>query len=325
MIRKFFCMLPLFLVVLWPGFGAAKNLVISIDGTGNHPDDARELDKDTTNVYKLTDAIVVDSEQVVKYYPGVGTTGWAVWDAKGEYFGRGARGKRDEAHEFLETHYRPGDKLFIFGFSRGAAIARDLANAIHEKGINEHRRVTIEVLGIWDTVAAFGIPMDIFGFPTGRIDLGKKLDVPPNVKQTYHLVSIDETREPYTPTLVEAAENVEEVWFAGVHADVGGGFRERELADITLSFMIDRAQRHGLRFDDERVSKIPANADGGGKMHPYQGSRIQTRPRQIFVRKNNQPSDIQPKVHKTVIERMERYDYAPGGLIELDDNYTVVP
>lgn len=321
---KLFAIL-LFLIFAFTSHGIAKNIVICFDGTGNHPDDARKLDKDTTNVYKLKDTLVENSEQVVKYFAGVGTSGWKVWDIKGTYFGLGAKGKRDEAYEFLEKNYAPGDKLFLFGFSRGAAIARDLANYIFEKGVNGHRQLLIEVLGIWDTVAAFGIPMDILGFPTGRIDLGKKLDVPlGGVNHTYHLVSIDETREPYTPTLVEKADNVEEVWFAGVHADIGGGSPERKLADITLRFMIERVKKHGLRFDDTKVTQVSVNDDGRGKMHPYDGSIIPTRPRQIFVRENNTVSKRQPKIHQTVIDRMRNYEYAPQNLLSLDGNYEIV-
>lgn len=212
----------LFLGVLFTAnYAAAKNIVICFDGTGNHPNQAEEKGEDTTNVYRLCDALIEDENQTVKYLKGVGTSGWEIWDQKGELYGLGANSIKNEAKEFLLDSYELDDKLFIFGFSRGAAIARDFANAINDEGIRTVRNVPIEMLGLWDTVAAFGIPVDIIGLPTQSTNLGKKLDVPSNVSKTYHLLSIDEKRAPFIPTLVEAATNVEEVWFAGVHADVG--------------------------------------------------------------------------------------------------------
>lgn len=301
----------------------SRNIVICIDGTGNHPDDDDEPDCETTNVYRLFQAFSEDDQQLIKYIPGVGTSGLMLIDAKGEMTGFGASEKREEAHHFLVTIYKPSDEIYMFGFSRGAAIVRDLANYIYDYGLGNFRNVAIKMLGLWDTVAAFGIPIDVLGLPTQSTNLGKKLDVPPNVQQTYHLLSIDEQRTPFIPTLVEAADTVEEVWFAGVHADVGGGFKERRLANISLWFMIERAQSHGLRFKQPALREIPRNVTGEGIIHVYQG-KLPQQPREILVRKDNKPSTLQPKIHKTVIERIKRQDYNPINVTKLNDNFVVV-
>ena len=109
-----------------------------------------------------------------------------------------------------------------------------------------------------------------------------------------------------------------------MHADIGGGSPERKLADITLRFMIERVKKHGLRFDDTKVSQISVNDDGRGNMHPCDGRIIPTRPRQIFVRENNRMSKRPPKIHQTVINRMRNYEYAPQNLLSLDGGYEIV-
>jgi uncharacterized protein (DUF2235 family) len=300
----------------------ARNLVVCIDGTGNHPGDASDLGRDTTNVYRLSQMLVKDDEQLVEYFQGVATTGWTLIDRKGEYTGLGARSLREEAYGHLSTNYQAGDRVFIFGFSRGAAIARDLANEIHDYGLRGARDVPVEVLGLWDTVAAFGVPIDVLGLPTQSINIGKKLDIPRNVRHVCHLVSIDEKRTPFIPTLVEAADNVEEVWFAGAHADVGGGFLDRKLADICLLFMIKRAQERGLRFQQEKIDAIPENRTAEGKIHTDSG-KLPREPRVIVVRKNGKASSLRPKIHKSVMERMKR-EYQPANLIELNGAYDVI-
>lgn len=320
-------LLSLFLVLFCSVFAvdhaSAKNIVVCFDGTGNHPDQAEETGADTTNVYRLYDAIIQDESQVVKYFKGVGTSGWKIWDLKGDLYGLGAENIKEEAQQFLSDRYSSGDKIFIFGFSRGAAIARDCANAIHDEGVGSNRSVPIELLGLWDTVAAFGIPIDIIGLPTQSTNLGKKLDIPSNVSYACHLLSIDEKRTPFIPTLVEAAPNVEEVWFSGVHSDVGGGYDERRLADISLRFMVDRAESRSLRFDQNKIANIQENTTGEGKIHDNQG-KFPVNERKIVVRKDDATSQEKPKIHHTVFVRMENQDYKPENVISLGNNFKIV-
>lgn len=304
----------------------SRNIVICIDGTGNDPKDALQPGSDTTNVLRMAEALVQDDRQVVKYFAGIATSGKRLADVAGRFTGLGAEDLRDKAYAFLGENYRMGDNIFLFGFSRGAAIVRDLANLVYDRGIRDLGSVPIKLLGLWDTVAAFGIPMDVFSLPAQSINIGKKLDIPPNVRHTVHLLAIDEQREPYTPTLIEAADNVEEVWFAGGHCDVGGGFQDRELAEITLRFMIGRARRKGLRFRRSALQKIPTNMLGTGVRHVETQGKMPFGLREIVVQKDRQASTVRPKIHRTVIKRMghQDQDYDPINVKRLNGNFEVV-
>jgi len=112
----------------------------------------------------------------------------------------------------------------------------------------------IEMMGLFDCVASFGIPVDIGPIKTQRINLGKKLNLPTQVKAAYHLVAIHETRKGFEPTLVDP--RYEEIWFAGTHKDIGGGYQERGMADLTLKYMFDKADKHGVLFSSDPTSDI---------------------------------------------------------------------
>ena len=105
-----------------------RDFIISIDGTSNDP-----TDENITNVLKLHRALVHQQQhQVARYYAGVGNEfeyGRLV-QKLGFIFGVGARRLRKRVYQDLVQQYRPGDRLFIFGFSRGAAIARWLSSVV---------------------------------------------------------------------------------------------------------------------------------------------------------------------------------------------------
>jgi uncharacterized protein (DUF2235 family) len=300
-----------------------RKIVICIDGTGNDPSDARQPGSDTTNVFRLAKALEHDDRQLVKYFRGIATSGEPFLDFAGRYTGLGAEQLRDKAYHFLLKNYRAGDEIFLFGFSRGAAIVRDLANHICDHGTADLQGAPIRMLGLWDTVAAFGIPVDLGTLPTQSINIGKKLDIPSNVKRTVHLLAIDEQRAAYAPTLVEATDTVEEVWFAGTHCDVGGGFRERELANTTLWCMIERAQQQGLRFKQSALWVVPRNECGEGLIHCDVEGKSPHHVREIVVQMERQVSSMRPKLHKSVLERMSRQDYAPENVKRLNGNFEV--
>ncbi|MCH8176101.1 MAG: DUF2235 domain-containing protein [Proteobacteria bacterium] len=117
--------------------------------------------------------------------------------------------------------------------------------------------VAVRFLGIFDTVGAFGIPVDI-GFGFQKINLFKDLTVSTNVKRVVHCVSIDENRKPFIPTLCNKARNVSEVWFAGVHADIGGGYGHPQLGRIPLDYMLGRLNKtfsnNPVAFDKAKLA-----------------------------------------------------------------------
>ena len=308
-----------------------QKIVICIDGTGQD-----ETKPTATNVRKFSNLLLRDpANQKVLYFAGVGSRTDKQQSGKlfGKSGGSGAKRLRYEALAKLTLNYKPGDTVYIVGFSRGAAICRTLANAIHKEGIPETIKITrdgdgafkacksakkkgevhrpeIEMVGLLDTVASFGVGANVLGIPFQKINLFKNFSIAPNIKKAYHLLSIDEQRDAFQPTLMNAEDRISETWFAGVHTDVGGGYKKRQLSDITLTYLVNRARSHGLQFDEAKVSE-PATKiapDCCGPLHErfrFLGYKLGRRKIRVKVTKSNEAAtDMRPKLHKSVIERM---------------------
>lgn len=194
----------------------------------------------------------------------------------------------------------PADEIFLFGFSRGAFAARSLTGLLSSAGllkrqslghlstawsyyrefnkrspqdfvkrfakrkIETHEDIVVNFLGVWDTVGALGIPVGVLGEISGAIHGFHDTSPSRIVKHGAHALAIDERRDEFVPTLwtgeVPAGATIEQVWFAGAHADVGGGYSDRELADIPLLWMIDRAKAAGLQVDETTPGLLPKPA-----------------------------------------------------------------
>ncbi|OEJ56862.1 hypothetical protein BGM19_01255 [Streptomyces agglomeratus] len=288
----------------------AKRLIVCCDGTWNIADQPN-----TTNVLKVAMSIPAEAdgvEQLVSYHCGVGASPWM--RLRGGAFGMGLSANVREAYLFLIENYEPGDKLYLFGFSRGAFTARSLAGLVRNCGILRQERADkiekawamyrnrkkptsraarlfrrenahetgIHFIGVWDTVGALGIPGPRWLPRRGAFH---DTELSSSVKGAFHALAIDEQRRPFRPTLWHqqhgAAENGQElkqVWFAGVHKDIGGGYPERGLSDITLLWMIRQASRYGLVFDpsedepsemppDSSIFQVPPEPDSRGEIH----------------------------------------------------------
>jgi uncharacterized protein (DUF2235 family)/NADH:ubiquinone oxidoreductase subunit K len=270
---------------VWSAKGA-KNIVVCLDGTSNTPDQYELGLLAQTNVFKLFKMLKAngagmfapsgefdaslckkysnkDKHQIAFYYTGVGNRfeNDPIGQILGMATGLGASGIVDRAYLDVMRVYRPGDRVFIVGFSRGAAIARLLARAIDEQGApkivwtirlfgqhwtlwesREKREVPISVLGCWDTVGSFGIAKTIAGINFQQMNMGKDLTVPETVDRAYHMVALDEQRDSFEPTLMDpdpiTPERITEVWFTGDHANVGGGWATDKLSDVTLDFFL---------------------------------------------------------------------------------------
>lgn len=248
-----------------------KNLIVCTDGTWNTPKQKDRGKVSPTNVYKIFNGIDDSSPDTEKYYDqGVGTGNWDKWT--GGITGAGLEENIIQAYEFLSAYYETGDKIYAFGFSRGAYTARSLMGLVATYGIPknssdcrlvfEHYRklgkceiifqevAEIEFLGMWDTVGALGIPIGffrkIFGNEKHQFHDTKLSD---KVKHAFHAIGIDEKRQPFKPTLWTNTEllkktTVEQKWFVGVHCNIGGGYADTGLSDITLQWMIDKLQKY---------------------------------------------------------------------------------
>lgn len=198
------------------------------DGTWNEDEEAPEQD---TNVVHFRDIY----EGPVEYRTGVGTRFGAMGHALGGVLGLGGRSRIADMYEALRRNWRQGDRVIdIVGFSRGAALAVHFANVIGKGGIrldegrDEGRgeEPSIRFLGVWDIVGSFGLPID-FVIDFHEINIGWTIDrIPACVEHCFHAMALDERRQAFDVTRLNVGNRnprIEEVWFRGVHSDVGGG------------------------------------------------------------------------------------------------------
>jgi len=252
--------------------GETKNFVICFDGTCASPIDAvQDAEKPPPNLFDnatglsnigkihllaggtIDNSSCVIDGQVSLYYHGVGT-----WGEKGvKQMARALQGFGImtkiymDAYENLKKMYQEGDKVYIFGFSRGAATARLFASYL-SKDANKISGITpaIALLGVFDTVVMssdIGRNEDIKNLDVESEEKKRKSSLPENVARAVHLVSIDDHREPFKPTLFNEDDRVTEVWCTGVHSDVGGGYYHDGLSDTYLMAMMKEAELAGMK------------------------------------------------------------------------------
>jgi len=261
--------------------------------------------------------------QLTYYSAGVGTQKGE--RLRGGMFGVGLDDEVINAYEWLVEHYEPGDRIYIFGFSRGAFTARSLAGFISKCGLlsaggplsldqlyaryrlgqtphtiltlvniptselsledqllrKHSSHVPIFFQGVYDTVGALGFPVG----PFARINSSKyaflETDLRIDHTRAYHALAIDEHREAFAPTLWKRTmtdgtegpaprllDAVEQRWFVGAHADVGGGYANGLLSQRPLQWLISKASLHGLEFK-------PFDIDGTENAAPIHDSFAQ--------------------------------------------------
>ncbi len=133
--------------------------------------------------------------------------------------------------------------------------------------------VRIKFIGVWDTVGSLGVPVHIFGnkskYEFHDTTLSSYVDY------AYHALAIDEKRKSFQPALWEQSSKIkelgisqllEQVWFRGVHSNIGGGYPDEGLSDIALQWMVEKAVSSGLAFEKTYLEKN-INPDGKGKLY----------------------------------------------------------
>lgn len=275
----------------------AKRLVVCLDGTWNTPDSARGPTNVVKLMRAVETAGQDGRPQVTFYDAGVGTSGGRISRAVAGAFGDGLDENVRDGYRFLANNYEDGDEIYVFGFSRGAFTARSLVGFISACGLlpkdrmaklmrawNVYRLppderktspdyqvikrvsrfgVRITCLGVWDTVGSLGVPGEIFEF-LNREHRFHDAELSDIVDAAFHAIAIDEKRGPFQPTLWQkdvdkdlGRQVVEQVWFAGVHGNVGGGVEDSRMSDLALRWMIDRVRAHsGLHFDEGYVDTL---------------------------------------------------------------------
>jgi len=312
-----------------------KNIVILSDGTGQEGGSDHN-----TNVYKLYNMLLHRSPKQIAYYDrGIGT-GISKFMSNAGGFGISKNIK--DCYRFLHEHYQTGDSVYLFGFSRGAATVRSLSSFIHLFGILPQSRAKlidqaykiyktrdrakrdkkakefinfhhtmwcrIKFVGVWDTVAALGVPSETANVLLDRIPLFRNkfqdFSLSESVENAFHALAVDDVRKTFHPILweneVKDYQTVKQVWFSGMHTDVGGGYKEHDLSDITLKWMMNRAAENGLEIYDGHNVKV--NAQANGHMHDSTANGIGK-----YIKKQirSWPYEThgEPIVHQSVIDR----------------------
>lgn len=315
-----------------------KNIIVLSDGTGNS---AAKFNK--TNVWRTYEALDLSDpeKQIACYDDGVGNSGFKPLALLGGALGIGLSRNVRELYAFLCRNYEKGDRIYGFGFSRGAFTIRTLAGFVARFGLinkaaydgdqdlwkkttwlyqayrkvcsgtgdvpipaiiirglrdsfatqtknfflqeHEHflkrleefpkepgklfRSVDIEFLGLWDTVDAYGLPIDELTMGWDRFVWPLSMrnrDLSAKVQKAVHALSLDDERNSFHPLLWNEAgdsgadvskvirqddeaksiadEKLSQVWFAGMHANVGGGYPDDFLSHVPLNFILKQAE-----------------------------------------------------------------------------------
>jgi uncharacterized protein (DUF2235 family) len=283
----------------------AKTWVICIDGTWNQPG---QKDRDPitskeaatpSNVVRTWQALANTTlatdfyygsiapikpkilftgvEGEVIYLAGIGTSGTVESHMFEGATGTGTSERIRDAYRFVAERCQPGDRIYGFGFSRGAFAIRSLAGLIDLAGLPKQPRALkeeemleiydaymdgklidksrygtidtpIDFIGIWDTVGALAFGRTLGNFH--RINPG-------NVKRVAHALALDEERERFELSFWDspaaATTQVDEVWFSGCHTNIGGGYIDANLSNIALFWMLQSARDAGLPLDSRGI------------------------------------------------------------------------
>lgn len=350
-----------------------KNIIICCDGTNN------QFAGHQTNVIRTHKVARRTAGQLTYYDCGVGTMpepwrdGWISRTCSlvgGLAFGNGFDDNIADAYRFLMANYESGDKIYLFGFSRGAFTARAVAAMLHSVGLlhpgmenmiryaqqywkqdfgpdspggkicddfkkSLARDCPIHFIGVWDTVSSVGYINQFKTFPYTLRN--------PDVTCVRHAVAIDERRSCFRQNLMFTAyekQDIKNVWFAGVHSDVGGGYPTAEagLAKVAFEWMIREAKAKDMQVDAAALQRELHN-DGAAPnpcadqheslksfwkpvelipMRRYNWDTKQKEWRWTFGQPRNAERDAaKPEVflHQSVLDRLNgRNDYRPLNL-----------
>lgn len=369
-----------------------KKIVLLSDGTGNGA-----AKRNRTNVWRLYRALDVHRDDQIAFYDdGVGSQEFLPFKLLGGAFGWGLKRNVLQLYTFLCRNYQPQDRIYLFGFSRGAFTVRLLAGLIDHCGLvvgcddeiqlNARARKNfaayrdryhhgwlrrlfrpltrrigalfgggvyceqasvltpdIEFIGVWDTVDAYGLPIDelavlwdLLIYPMRFADQ----QLSPKVKRACHALSVDDERLTFHPVLWDekheerlvrenkvAPGRIEQVWFPGVHSDVGGGYPMNDLSLVPLDWMMSRVEAdsnggQGLHFIKDLRDQFLRHSNWHGKQHDSRSglaAYYRYKPRSIARLCNDRFNGIsieKPKIHRAVMERIRgnSVSYAPTGI-----------
>ena len=283
------------------------------DGTGNEDRDGDDRDSNACKFFtayedpnKNDDP---DEETGSLYMKGIGTRARTfIGRTFSEAFGIGGHRRVRQMMDRLENNIEAGDATVdIAGFSRGAALALSFANEIASK----MKEQDVRFIGLFDVVGEFGLPGE-------HVNAGHNLHFPPNAQNVFHAMALDETRLLFPLTRLAGSAPttgvvLQEVWFRGVHSDVGGGNGNSTLNGIALNWLFQNAKRCGLPI---RESDVLANLAAIKKPAALSTHKID-----LEVKRRIRDSDL---LHGSVlITAGERFNNPRVELSRIDDLGTI--
>lgn len=263
-----------------------KRIIICCDGTWQSVFN----DKPPSNIEHITRLLLSETsdgiQQIVYYDAGIGADHGKY---NGGLTGKGINLNIMQSYQFIVDNYVEGDELYFFGFSRGAYTVRSLAGMLCFTGVLEKnsrqtnditeafreyqsrdetqkqttlfadrtRFVSIDFLGVFDTVSALGMQGHVIKADPEAYAFHNNL-IGCRITKARHALALDEHRAPFSPEVwqLEQSANTDsqQVWFVGDHADIGGGheINETGLSNITLSWMLEES---GLAYNDQSLNE----------------------------------------------------------------------
>jgi uncharacterized protein (DUF2235 family) len=340
-----------------------KRLVVCLDGTWNSPDQGKNPTNVVKIMEAVRPTDGAGTRQITFYDAGIGADAGRIDRITDGFTGRGLEQNVRDGYRFLAHNWEPGDEIYLFGFSRGAFTARSLCGFLSACGLLERhamRRlleawelyrlpeeqrppdrlaalravsrcdVKVECIGVWDTVGALGVPGELLQ-AFNRDHRFHDTELCDMVDCAFHAVAIDEKRGPFGPTLWQKPKGerlrqrvVEQVWFPGVHSNVGGSCADAGLSDLALHWMIRRVQAHTALAFDERYITAHVKPDPmaeiyesrsalytDSKIYPYQRligqNAVKGSVFRRLVARTNQPGEgcefVNEMIHWSAIER----------------------
>ena len=341
----------------------AKQIVVCMDGTWNDPV-AR------TNVYRLFQMLPGDERLVeedgpirshlakrddglVAFYVESIGNGGRTQGLLGGTQGIGLHDCMIDAYLLVSQVYERGDKIWLFGFSRGAWAARCLGAFIARSGLipaanaegndaadqaekvwlnykegrgmkrggrfwGHHDETPIRMIGVWDTVGELGVP-EFTGLHLVDRDELRYLkftnrELSPRIEHGRQALAIDEERADFPPTLWDEREGIKQVWFPGAHGDVGGGYDNHGLADAALEWMVQEVNDLAAG-----LHLSPGQLSEALAPNPLEDRHDETRGpvwRTRPIKEREVPDDAE--LHPGVLQRLrERADYRPKALADV--------
>lgn len=314
------------------GRGPATHVVI-LDGTMSSLEQGSETNAGLT--FKLLKEASGKANLTVYYEAGIQ---WRDWSGTIDVItGKGINRQIERAYGVVASRYRLGDRIILIGYSRGAYAVRSLAGVIDLVGLVKadhatvravrqayrhyrtgarssfakdfrriycHPDVEVEAVAVWDTVKALGLRLPVvwrWAETRHRFHndaLGK------HIRHGFHALALDERRDAYAPVMWRRAPDwqghLEQVWFRGNHADVGGQIGRypaaRPLANVPLVWMLDRLAGCGVPLPDDWRSRFmqDVTAPSIGSWHGWGKIFLSRRTRIIGY-------DVSEHLHESVV------------------------